>query len=41
MKYVEDRVKITKNNISINIKGLSSTKKEEVNKLLEKIKKII
>jgi ParB family chromosome partitioning protein len=41
MAYVENRIKKSKNNISINVKGLSSTKKDQVNKLIEELSIIL
>ena len=41
MEYVENRIKKSKNNISINVKGLSSTKKDQVNKLIEELSIIL
>ncbi len=41
MAYVDNRLKITKNIININTKGLSTTKKDQVRELIEKIKSIL
>ncbi|MDD2358313.1 MAG: ParB/RepB/Spo0J family partition protein [Thiovulaceae bacterium] len=41
MAYIDNRVKQTKNSININTKGLSLTKRDEVNKILNKLKSIL